>query len=97
MSPDTTGMAPIDANVIEETIATFIAEQTGTRPAPDQDLFATGLATSLFALQLVVFVEHTYSVTVAGSDLRLPNFRTVESMAALAGRLRAEAATDGDG
>jgi len=85
------------ASVVEEKIAAFVAEKTGTRPEVGQDLFATGVANSMFALELVVFLERTYAVTVAGADLQLPNFRTIGSMAALVGRLRAEAAADGDG
>jgi methoxymalonate biosynthesis acyl carrier protein len=89
--------APVATGAVEEEIARYVAEKTGTLPEVGQDLFATGLANSMFALELVVFLERTYSVTVAGADLQLPNFRTAESMAALVGRLRAEAAADGDG
>jgi methoxymalonate biosynthesis acyl carrier protein len=93
---DQTDVAPVRTEVVEDEIARFVAEQTRTRPEVGQDLFATGLSTSLFAMQLVVFLEQTYSVTVAGPDLQLANFRTVGSMAALVGRLRAEAAADRD-
>jgi methoxymalonate biosynthesis acyl carrier protein len=89
-------MAPVATNAFEDEIAGFVADRTGTRPEMSQDLFATGLANSMFALQLVVFLEQAFSVTVAGADLQLPNFRTVQSMAALVGRLRSEAAADGD-
>jgi methoxymalonate biosynthesis acyl carrier protein len=88
--------APLDTDVVIDEISSFVAEQTGTRPEVDQDLFATGLANSMFAMQLVVFLEQAYSVTVAGPDLQLSNFLTVKSMAALAGRLQAESAAGCD-
>jgi methoxymalonate biosynthesis acyl carrier protein len=90
-----TDTVPVDKGITDE-IAGFVAEQTGTRPQAGQDLFATGIANSMFAMQLVVFLEQAYSVTVGGADLQLPNFRTATSMAALVGRLRAEATADCD-
>jgi methoxymalonate biosynthesis acyl carrier protein len=91
-----TDTAPVDVDVVEDAITGFVAEKAMTRPRADQDLFASGIATSMFAMQLVVFLEQTFAVSVAGSDLQLTNFRTVESMAALVRRLRAEAAADCD-
>jgi methoxymalonate biosynthesis acyl carrier protein len=91
-----TAKAPFDTDVVIDEISTFVAEQTGIRPEVDQDLFATGLANSMFAMQLVVFLEQAYSVTVAGPDLQLSNFLTVKSMAALTSRLQAESAADCD-
>jgi methoxymalonate biosynthesis acyl carrier protein len=88
--------APFDADAVMGEITGFVAEQTRTSPEADQDLFATGVANSMFAMQLVVFLEQAYSVMVAGPDLQLSNFRTVKSMAALVGRLQAESAADGD-
>ncbi|GAA2226323.1 acyl carrier protein [Streptomyces nogalater] len=97
MTPEQqTGKAPFDVDAVVDEITRFVAEQTRTKPGADQDLFVTGVANSMFAMQLVVFLEQTYSVTVAGPDLQLTNFRTVESMAALVGRLRAESAADSD-
>ncbi|GAB3441218.1 acyl carrier protein [Actinophytocola sediminis] len=91
-----TESAPVSTDTVEDEIAGFVADQTGTRPELGQDLFAAGLANSMFAMKLVVFLETTYSVTVGGTDLRLVNFRTVLSMAALVDRLRVEAAASGD-
>jgi len=54
--------------------------------ADDQDLFESGHVTSMFALELVVFVETTYGVTVESADLELDNFRTVASILALVDR-----------
>ncbi|OKJ02927.1 acyl carrier protein [Kitasatospora sp. CB01950] len=88
--------ASFDTDAVIDRITRFVAEQTSTTPDTDQDLFATGLANSMFAMQLVVFLEQTYAVTVAGPDLQLSNFRTVKSMAALVGRLQAQPAAGSD-
>ncbi|UOZ04971.1 MULTISPECIES: acyl carrier protein [unclassified Amycolatopsis] len=95
-SEQQTEKATFDTDAVIDEISRFVAEQTGTRPEADQDLFATGVANSMFAMQLVVFLEQAYSVTVAGPDLQLFNFLTVKSMAALTARLRAESAAGCD-
>jgi len=91
-----TDRAPLNTDVVIDEITRFVAEQTRTTPDADQDLFATGLANSMFAMQLVVFLEQAFAVTVAGPDLQLFNFSTVKGMATLVGRLQAESAADGD-
>ncbi|MEU9042877.1 MULTISPECIES: acyl carrier protein [unclassified Kitasatospora] len=97
MTPEQqTEKAPFDMDAVVDEITRFVAEQTRTRPEVDQDLFTTGVANSMFAMQLVVFLEKAYSVTVAGPDLQLSNFCTVKSMATLVGRLQAESAADSD-
>ncbi|MFI9365179.1 acyl carrier protein [Kitasatospora sp. NPDC053057] len=97
MTPEQhTEKAPFDMDAVIDEITRFVAEQTRTTPEVDQDLFSTGVANSMFAMQLVVFLEQAYSVTVAGPDLQLSNFCTVKSMATLVGRLQAESAADSD-
>ena len=69
------------------TLVRFLSERLGTAVAADQDLFKSGLASSMFAMQLVVHLEETYEITITGSDLILDNFRTAQAMAALVTRL----------
>lgn len=52
-----------------------------------QDIFALGFVNSLFAMELVMFVEKTFSVTIPNEELRIDNFRTANTMAELAVRL----------
>ena len=58
----------------------------------DEDMFATGYVNSMFALQLVQFVEGEFGVTVDSDDLELDNFRTVSSIASFVERKQAAAA-----
>lgn len=53
---------------------------------PDDDIFAMGFVNSLFAMQLVLFVEQEFGITVEDEDLELDNFRTVERITALVER-----------
>ncbi|ARU60249.1 D-alanyl carrier protein [Tumebacillus avium] len=46
----------------------------------DEDIFALGFVNSLFAMQLVMFMEKDFELTVDTADLDLDNFRTINSM-----------------
>lgn len=52
----------------------------------DDDIFALGFVNSLFAMQLVLFVEREFSITVENEDLDLENFKSVNAIAALVER-----------
>lgn len=71
----------------EEQLGAYLEERLKTEVEPDRDLFASGLVTSMFAMELVVHLEKTFGVAITGGDLRLDNFRTVRGMAALVQRL----------
>ena len=51
--------------------------------ADDEDIFRTGVVNSLFAMQLVMFVENEFGIEVSDEDLTLDNFRTVDAMTQL--------------
>jgi methoxymalonate biosynthesis acyl carrier protein len=73
---------------VEQGIQGFLAERTKVTVPVDHDLFASGLVSSLFAMELVVYLEKAFSIGIVGSDLKLDNFRTIERMAALVSRLQ---------
>ena len=50
------------------------------------DIFALGLVNSLFAMQLVQFVEHEFNMTVEDEDLDVDNFNTVNAISQLVER-----------
>lgn len=52
----------------------------------DEDIFETGYVNSMFAMQLVQFVESEFGITVESEDLDLDNFRSVTAIAALVAR-----------
>ncbi len=90
-------ITPITAERVEEALMAFLAERIKAEVAPDQDLFASGLASSMFAMQLVVHLEETYDIAIIGPELKLDNFRTVQAMTALVLRLRDGTEAVGDG
>ena len=78
----------VTAEAVSEALTAFLAERIKPEVAPDQDLFASGLASSMFAMQLVVHLEEAYDIAIIGPELKLDNFRTVQAMTALVLRLR---------
>jgi methoxymalonate biosynthesis acyl carrier protein len=79
--------AQLTTAAIEQRLSEFLVERTKTAWEPGQDLFASGLVSSLFAMELVVFVEKAFDVVVEREDLALDNFRTVGAMTDLVLRL----------
>jgi acyl carrier protein len=74
--------------VIHEFVDRFFGDAT---LGDDDDMFATGYVNSMFALQLVQFVEGEFGITVDSDDLDLDNFRTVSSIATFVERKSAPA------
>jgi acyl carrier protein len=58
----------------------------GTELKDDDDIFALGFVNSLFAMQLVTFVESEFHMMVADDDLHIDNFRSVNAVVDLVGR-----------
>jgi len=81
-------IAEVTAEAIEQALLSFLAERVKNSVAPDQDLFKSGVVSSMFAMQLVVHLEETYDIAIIGPELKLDNFRTVQAMTSLVLRLR---------
>ncbi|OKJ85781.1 D-alanyl carrier protein [Streptomyces sp. CB02400] len=52
----------------------------------DDDIFQLGFVSSMFAIQLVSFVEHEFGLTIDNDDLELDNFRSVGAIDAFVTR-----------
>ncbi|UED83210.1 acyl carrier protein [Streptomyces profundus] len=73
----------------------FLAQFFGDhQPADEDDIFATGFVNSLFIMQLVLFVEGEFELTVEDEDLEMANFNTVAAIDAFVARKRATVAGD---
>ena len=47
------------------------------------DIFQLGFVNSLFAMELVMFIEKQFNLTIPGDKLHIDNFRTAQTMAEL--------------
>jgi acyl carrier protein len=73
-------------NDVTGEITEFLSAALRCEVGPDDDYFALGLADSLFALELVTFVEGRFSLTVEVEDLDLESFRTANRITAFVQR-----------
>jgi acyl carrier protein len=67
-------------NEILEQIKSFLAQFINVSVADDEELFASGLVNSLFAMQLVLFIEKEFSIKVENEDLDFDNFKTLNAI-----------------
>jgi len=80
-------------DLVREKTRRFLARHFNTAAfADDTDIFAAGLVNSLFALQLVLFVESEFGFAVRNEDLEMSNFRSVDALVAFVTRSAAAAA-----
>lgn len=63
----------------------------GRQIGDGDDIFASGFINSLFAMQLVAFVEKTFGIEIDSDDLELDNFRSIDAISALVERKLAPA------
>lgn len=65
-------------------IVNFLHRFVGDASFSDtDDIFKLGLVNSLFAMQLVSYIESEFGVILENSDLDRDNFRNVESIVSL--------------
>ena len=65
-------------------IKTFLSQFFGDHDLQDdEDIFAVGFVNSMFAMQLVLFIEQEFQITIENEDLELDNFRSIDAMVLL--------------
>jgi methoxymalonate biosynthesis acyl carrier protein len=67
----------------------FLVNRTKKSWEPEEDLFASGHVSSLFALELVVYLEKAYGVEVEGEYLSIEHFRTIRRIEQMVRELQA--------
>ena len=62
----------------------FISRFIGEKTFEDNDnIFEKGLVNSLFAMQLVVFIENEFAIILENNDIEIDNFKDVNSITSL--------------
>jgi len=70
-------------------IREFLVRSLGSSELADaDDIFAVGGATSLFAMELVMFMEERFAIRLDDDDLDRENFKSIDAMASLVDRKR---------
>jgi acyl carrier protein len=80
------------AETIREQTRKYLTASLSRQIADDEDIFATGLVNSLFAVQLVAFVETRFGITVENEELNPAYFSSAEAITAfVVGKTAAQA------
>jgi acyl carrier protein len=71
----------MDRLSISDDIKNFLGEHISIDELNmDDDIFKSGYVNSLFAMQLVKFVESRFSVKISNEDLEITNFNTANNL-----------------
>lgn len=77
----------MDAASAKAKVTTFVSEYlANVEVDPELDLFASGMVNSLFAMQLVLFVEKEFGIAVENEDLDYQNFRSIVAICEFVGK-----------
>ena len=72
-----------ERSAIKETVRDFISNSVKIAGVnDDENLFETGIVNSLFAVQLMTFIEKTFAIEVGPEDLDIENFKSLNAMMA---------------
>ena len=81
------------ASGIKETVKGFILSSVAIpQLGDDDDLFGSGIVNSLFAVQLMTFIEKTFAIEVGMDDLDIDNFKSLNAATAFVLKKNAQAA-----
>ena len=72
-----------EAERVKETVKNFILSSINITDLRDDDnLFESGIVNSLFAVQLMTFIEKSFSIEVGMDDLDIENFKSLNATTA---------------
>jgi methoxymalonate biosynthesis acyl carrier protein len=86
---DDMGREDVSARIASFVRGSFEGRQIET----EDDIFALGFGNSMFAMQLVNFVEKTFDIEIDGDDLEMQNFRSIQAITGLVERKLSAGAT----
>jgi methoxymalonate biosynthesis acyl carrier protein len=75
-------MITMSAQEAKQLIREFINDSISLGNASDdENLFETGIVNSLFAIQLMTFIEKTFQLEIGTDDLDIENFKSISAAA----------------
>ncbi|MBE5991817.1 MAG: acyl carrier protein [Paenibacillaceae bacterium] len=70
--------------MVRDKIIAFLSKFVDVSELKDEDnIFDTGLVNSLFAVNLVSFIESEFDISIENSELDLDNFKDIHSITSL--------------
>lgn len=66
---------------MKEQLKAFLAESSGIAEIDENtELFSTGIVNSLFAIQLVMYLERSFKIEIGMDDLNMDNFNSISAI-----------------
>lgn len=66
---------------VKEAVVKFLEKYAGNNmPEDDENIFEKGIVNSLFAMQLVNFIEKEFDISVSNEELDIENFKSITSI-----------------
>lgn len=83
-------MGENNSNEVKAKVRSFINNSINIDTlGDDENLFETGIVNSLFAVQLMTFVERQFGLEIGMDDLEIENFKSINATAAFVARMSA--------
>lgn len=76
----------VDETILSPIRAFMSRSFAGRVIADEDDIFALGFANSLFAMQLVTFIQNAFGIEIESADLEMDNFRSIQAISRLVER-----------
>lgn len=87
-TPVATPPDPLSESGFRATLRAFLEPRfPGVTLGDDQDIFSLGFVNSLFAMELVLFIERSIGGQIPNEELVLDHFRSIDAMTTLTGRI----------
>ena len=69
-------------DIVVDKTRQFLKRYVGSKNIdPNEEIFSTGMINSLFAMQLILFLEKEFKIKFGNDDLDLTNFNSLNSIA----------------
>lgn len=82
-----------EPNTHQESIRRFVNQAVNIDAlSDDENLFTAGIVNSLFAIELMTFVERQFGLEIGEEDLNIENFKSITATAAFVTRKSASPA-----
>ena len=82
-----TSLNTAQENGVKESVKRFILSSINIAHLGDNDdLFESGIVNSLFAVQLMTFIEKSFAIEVGMDDLDIENFKSLNAATAFVAR-----------
>jgi acyl carrier protein len=73
----------LNSDVVSQELCDFLKDTLHRSVQIDDDIFAVGMADSMFALELIVYIEDRYGLKLENEDLIRDNFCSARAMSQL--------------